>query len=586
MMLLAAPVVAGTYFSGDASSRGASEGDISNVTTDRNPLPGAVVAAGGISGGAVSSHSDNEVSSAPSTASPTPAAVAGAPFGDDASSTSDSSSASEGDSLSTNADSNPFSGAVMTATGIVGDLPSTGSDSEGSSMPSMTSPRTSVSDDASSSGDSSSALEGNPSNANADPNPLPRAVVAVTGTIGDSPSTDSDSDDMDSRGSDSEFVSAPYPYHDSFSDFNSRQVAAGSSTRVFTHLSKRFERIPRLAGSLPVEDSISDFSTRQNLHTSSEIMCAPMPATDSFSDLQTRQPTSALSRASVQLSMIEDPFEKSGEGPNTSFVAMAGTKVQDASHQPESSLLRFQQRRSQRLSAFSSSMRANSVARRKSTADPTLTRSYDRNDLRSSMPPPTLSGLFDVRLRSLHEHTDQDDKSDSSYFDSVVGGADDVDTTDKGKTVAFQDALEVAAFESALGRFSMEADAVIADDAVAAGPNKFVGGHSTDKVNTVDRLQPMPLSDQRMAEKDIWGSIADAGAPEHDRPDEVLVWALSRSMSRLAAADRMGELSLPPGIVQVSSSSSDGGEPNDNDLSSLGTPISSSSSSLSSEVER
>ncbi|KAI2511430.1 hypothetical protein MHU86_3041 [Fragilaria crotonensis] len=55
MMLLAAPVVAGTYFSGDASSRGASEGDISNVTTDRNPLPGAVVAAGGISGGAVSS---------------------------------------------------------------------------------------------------------------------------------------------------------------------------------------------------------------------------------------------------------------------------------------------------------------------------------------------------------------------------------------------------------------------------------------------------------------------------------------------------------------------------------------------------
>ncbi|KAI2511431.1 hypothetical protein MHU86_3042 [Fragilaria crotonensis] len=265
----------------------------------------------------------------------------------------------------------------MTATGIVGDLPSTGSDSEGSSMPSMTSPRTSVSDDASSSGDSSSALEGNPSNANADPNPLPRAVVAVTGTIGDSPSTDSDSDDMDSRGSDSEFVSAPYPYHDSFSDFNSRQVAAGSSTPESLRASlsdfngfRDFSLAP-----LPVEDSISDFSTRQNLHTSSEIMCAPMPATDSFSDLQTRQPTSALSRASVQLSMTEDPFEKSGEGPNTSFVAMAGTKVQDASHQPESSLLRFQQRRSQRLSAFSSSMRANSVARRKSTADPTLTRS-------------------------------------------------------------------------------------------------------------------------------------------------------------------------------------------------------------------
>jgi hypothetical protein len=83
--------------------------------------------------------------------------------------------------------------------------------------------------------------------------------------------------------------------------------------------------------------------------------------------------------------------------------------------------------------------------------------------------------------------------------------------------------------------------------------------------------------------EDIWGCIAEAHAPEKDHSNGILLWTLSRSLKRLTAANCMGELALPPGMEQISSSSSDAMEGrNINDLSSLGTPMSSSASSLAS----
>ena len=559
--------VAGTLFSDDVSSNS----DSSSPSEDSNPLPGAAITSTGIVGGMPWTNSGSEGSSGPPTTNRAAGAAVAENFcSSSVATSSESSSASEGDYSSASTDPNPQPGAVMTSTGIVGDLPWTNSDSDGSAGPFATSPTgaaavagTSFWDDASSSSDSSSASEGVSSIVSADPSLLPGGAIATTGIVGDSPSPDSDSDDMHSHGSDSEFAPAPFPHNDFVSDFNSRQVDAGSTMPESLGVSlidlngrQDLSRAP-----LPIEDSILDLTTRQSLHASSEIMFAPMPEPDSFSDLQTRQPSSTHSRASAQHSVAAVPFEESGEGSNTSFITDSGSNLQDTFCQSDSSLVRFQQRRSHRLSAFSTSMRANSTARRKTTVDPALTRSYDRNDLRSSMPPPKLSGLLDVRMRSLREHIEQDDKSDSSYFDSMVGSTNDVDTTDKEKTAAIQGALQVAAFESAMGRVSMKTDGAVADDAAVADLNRLEGGRATE-----DDWQATPLPNQRLAEEVIGGLIADTFASEHYRSDERLVWALSRSLSRLAAADRMGELSLPPGIVHGSSSSSDGGDPTNNDL--------------------
>ena len=486
------------------------------------------------------------------------------------------------------------------ATGIVGDVSSRDSDD----------------DDADSAGDSPST--------GSDDDDYDTDSFASEGEVvsdGDLRLPNKGSDDSDSHSSEDELVPAPCPHHDSVSDFNSRQQAAFSARSSETSEALGASLI-QLNGfrdlahpPFPVDDSISDFTTRQDSLASSQVWNAPLPAQDSVSDIQTRQPTSALTNAAGESSLSATTFEDHVEVSNTSFVAVSGPDhLKDVDHQ--SSLLRFQQSRtSQRLSAVSNSMRTFSVARRKTIADPAMTRTYAKSDLRASMPPPELTGVLGVDrvcMRALHEHHahddnsgDDDDKSESSYFDSEDGSTSHVDVAGQ-KVTTIQDDFNAAVAASAKGRSSVEADHVIADFIAAAQRNNQSQGTSATPhvVNTNGPIQANKSilaggQEEELDQDDIWGYIADAAAAplEQDRSEEALLWALSRSLKRLATADRMGELALPPGMEQVLSSSSSSSSSSDNviaaaagegasrgDLSSLGTPSSSSSSSPSSSV--
>ena len=315
----------------------------------------------------------------------------------------------------------------------------------------------------------------------------------------------------------------PLPARDSISDLQTRQ------TPLPAHSSKPLGLSP-LSPLSPLEEN-------EEFGKSAELALAPLPDQDYVSSLQTRQsPSSAsgsaasrqsLSSASGSAASRQSPSSASGSAASDGFRfsrKFSPTKALIDEHEelphesreigsarsyssstPEGDSSKSS---SKRLSAVSSSMRSMSVSRRKTLSDPKTVQTYEKNDLRMSMPAPALDEYLTPYMTPLSEKLGNDDATqsshESSYFDSVASKTSNPDVKEH----------------------------VVVEDA--------------EKIEMKTERRP------NQAAEDMWGAIAEAaGANKEETPQ----WAIVESLGRLSMADRSGELIFPPGTVSSSSSS-------------------------------